>query len=226
MALNTHHIAIEVVLHQVQWEELRMACGAVADGVELELGGLELQYGDYAVWQRRWFGGGRLEEKLGWWKAALGEVPVLELQPDFDRPTVLGKGGGWVGVHLDGTQALQMVCRRQGGTQMHGALGLWAMVLCKHTRQGEVVTGTPYANRGRPGLERGIGYFVNTLVVLVRVETEARFGSVVHGARKAMLGCLEHGEAPFVKVVAAVVTGRDNSWTPVYQSTVGWQEVD
>ena len=73
VGLNTHHIATDGVSHQVQWEEFGVACGAVADGVELELGGLELQYGDYAVWQRRWFGGELLEEELGWWKAALGE---------------------------------------------------------------------------------------------------------------------------------------------------------
>ena len=65
LALNTHHIATDGVSHQVQWEQLRKAYSAVVEGEGVNLGGLELQYVDYAVWQRRWFGGseGRLEEE-------------------------------------------------------------------------------------------------------------------------------------------------------------------
>ena len=57
-------------------------CGG---GKESPLEELEMQYGDYAVWQREWLQGEVLEEQLEYWRKQLGGVEPLELPTDHAR---------------------------------------------------------------------------------------------------------------------------------------------
>ena len=76
-----------------RWEcccgKWRQLYGAYARGEESPLPELEMQYGDYAVWQREWLQGGELERQLGYWREQLAGAPaVLELPQDRARPAV------------------------------------------------------------------------------------------------------------------------------------------
>ena len=225
---NMHHIAGDGVSTGVLQTQLSEAYSALVRGEAPVVPGLAVQYADYAVWQRRWFGSGdRLEEQLGWWQQTLGgQVPVLELQPDFARPATLSSGGGWIAVVFDGAQQLQGVCQSCSATEMHGGLALWAVLLGQHSGQCEVVVGVPYANRARAELHQVVGYFVNTLAVLVRLGEQDAFVDAVHSASKAMTAALEYGEVPFVKVVEAMFAGtaRDTSRSPLYQTMLAWEQ--
>ena len=225
---NMHHIAGDGVSTGVLQTQLGGAYSALVSGEVPVVPALSVQYADYAVWQRRWFGSGdRLEEQLGWWQQTLGgQVPMLELQPDFARPVTLSSGGGWIPVVFDGAQQLQGVCQSCSATEMHGGLALWAVLLGQHSGQCEVVVGVPYANRARAELQPVVGYFVNTLAVLVQLRQQDAFVGAVHSASKAMTAALDHGEVPFVKVVEAVLAGtaRDTSRSPLYQTMFVWEE--
>ena len=87
---------------------------------------------------------------------------------------------------------------------MHGALALWATVLCKQAGQSEIVVGFPYANREHPVLGALIGYFVNTLAARVRVDIKQSFRTTIAAASHAVLGALTDGNIPFTLVVSAL----------------------
>ena len=60
--------------------------------------------------------------------------------------------------------------RSAGGcTLFQLVLSVWAVLLCRHAGQEEVVVGSPYHGRDAAGTEALIGYFVNVLAL--RVET-------------------------------------------------------
>ena len=66
---NMHHIAGDGVSTGVLQTQLSEAYSALVRDEAPVVPGLSVQYADYAVWQRRWFGSGdRLEEQLGWWQ--------------------------------------------------------------------------------------------------------------------------------------------------------------
>ena len=104
MLLNQHHIATDGLSHGVLRQELGRAYDALLrPACSVTSAAPAVQYAEYAVWQRRWYGSGeRLEQQLDWWRSTLGaNPPVLELQPDFGRPAVLDTGcGGSVPVVL------------------------------------------------------------------------------------------------------------------------------
>ena len=56
-------------------------------GAEDPLPELEIQYSDYAVWQRKWIEGEVLQRQAEYWKSTLSRAPaLLELPTDHVRP--------------------------------------------------------------------------------------------------------------------------------------------
>ena len=142
---------------------------------------------------------------------------MLELQTDFARPAVMTTNGGQisVGVSAESAAGLWGVCRECGTTMMRGALAAWAVVLCKHGGQDDVVLGIPYANREHPGTQAIVGYFINTLAIRVRVAGSLSFRQVVLDTAAAIENAMVHAVVPFMRVVEAVSPVRDASRTPV-----------
>ena len=113
---------------------------------------------------------------------------------------------------------------RAGCTSMHVGLAVWAAVLSRHTGQSEVVVGFPYAHREHQLLAPLVGYFVNTLAVVVSVVSEESFLSLAGTVSRAVLGGLRHGSIPFVQVVKALNRLRRQERSPVYQNMFFWEE--
>ena len=107
---------------------------------------------------------------------------------------------------------------------MHGALALWASLLCRQAGQSEVVVGFPYANREHPLLTPLVGYFVNTLAARVTVDSAHSFRTTVSAASRVVLGALAHGDVPFVRVVQALDRRLHFGCSPVYQTMLMWEE--
>ena len=61
---------------------------AFAQGQPSPLPDLPVQYADYAVWQRHWLQGERLQSQLAFWKQRLSGLAPLESPSDRPRPAV------------------------------------------------------------------------------------------------------------------------------------------
>ena len=129
---------------------------------------LEIQYADYAVWQRQWIEGEILQQQAAYWKTTLAGAPaLLELPTDHPRPAQQDFAGGFAELMLDEqlTAGLKDLSRRHGTTLYMTLLAGWAVLLARLSGQQDVVIGTPVANRGRAEIENLIGFFVNTLAL-------------------------------------------------------------
>src|SRR5215212_3307515 len=88
LLMSMHHIVSDAWSMGVFWRELGALYEAFSRGEPSPLPELPVQYADYALWQRQWLTGEVLEGQLGYWKAQLAELPVLELPTDRPRPAV------------------------------------------------------------------------------------------------------------------------------------------
>ncbi|MFI2353058.1 condensation domain-containing protein, partial [Streptomyces sp. NPDC019443] len=79
LALVMHHVVSDEWSGRILRRELSDLYEAYRDGEADPLAPLEVQYADFAVWQRQWLTGEVLEEQLNYWRAALAGAPVLEL---------------------------------------------------------------------------------------------------------------------------------------------------
>ena len=72
-----HHIVSDGWSMGVLLDELSTLYGAFCDGEADPLPELEMQYADYAVWQRQWIEGEILQQQAEYWKTALAGAPAL-----------------------------------------------------------------------------------------------------------------------------------------------------
>ena len=123
--------------------------GALSTGEHVEdvaLPELAVQYVDYALWQRSALGD-VLDVYRDYWREHLhdGALGVLEMPLDLPRPAAQTFNGDAISVVIapDVTRRLEHLARSHGATLFQLALALWAVALCRHAGQEEVVVGSP-----------------------------------------------------------------------------------
>ena len=170
LLVTMHHIVSDGWSMGVLLRELGSLYRAYSRGEADPLPALEIQYADYAAWQRQWLSGEVLGEQSAYWQGKLSDAPaVIELPTDRRRPAEQDFRGGDVRLELDEalTAGLNALSRRHGLTLFMTVLAGWALVLSRLSNQEDVVIGAPSANRDRLEIEGLIGFFVNTLALRV-----------------------------------------------------------
>ncbi|HEU4964900.1 MAG TPA: amino acid adenylation domain-containing protein, partial [Bacilli bacterium] len=168
LLLTMHHIVSDGWSMGVLVRELTELYANLSAGRQADLPDLEIQYVDYANWQRQWLDGDRLDEQLAYWKRTLGtDLPVLQLPTDRPRPAVRSTEGGLYRVELPKSLSdrLYELSRREDATLFMTLLTAFNVLLHRYSGQEDITVGSPIANRSHPKAEGLIGFFVNTLVL-------------------------------------------------------------
>ncbi len=165
--VTLHHIVCDGWSLDVLLGELGISYNALVAGRHPTLEPLDIQYGDYSVWQRGWLEGAELERQLAYWRQQLAGVPVLQLHPDRVRPTVVTSRGAEHPIALPRglTDRLIALGRNERATLFMTLLAAFQTLLMRYTGQEDLAVGSPIAGRNRVEIEPLIGFFVNTLAL-------------------------------------------------------------
>jgi len=215
-----HHIisdgwSIEVFIH-----ELTSLYNAYAQNQPANLAPLPIQYADFAIWQRQWLQGDVLQTQLNYWQNQLADAPaLLSLPTDHPRPAVQSFVGAYQEFSLSPalSQALTELSRQQGATLFMTLLAAFDALLYRYTGQGDILVGTPIANRNRGEIEGLIGFFVNTLVLRTDLADNPSFSQLLTRVREVAMDAYAHQDLPFEMLVEALQPERDLSHTPLFQ---------
>ncbi|HEX5883538.1 MAG TPA: amino acid adenylation domain-containing protein, partial [Pyrinomonadaceae bacterium] len=220
LLITLHHIVADgwsVMLLVQELGALYVACNR---GEQLPPAELKISYADYAVWQRQWLTGERLERQLTYWREQLsGELPVLKLPLAHMRAGGARHRGGLetVRVSEELTQRLRELGRGAGATLFMTLLAAWKVLLWRLSGERDVVVGTPVAGRESRELEGLIGFFVNTLVLRTELDAERSFTEVLKRVREVCLEAYAHQEVPFERLVEELAPQRELSHGPLFQ---------
>ncbi|HEX2055446.1 MAG TPA: amino acid adenylation domain-containing protein [Nitrospiraceae bacterium] len=220
IVLTTHHIISDQWSYGIIARELVAQYNAHVEGTMRALqSDLELQYADFAQWQREWLSGSVLEEQLTFWKGRLENLSPLVLPCDRPRPARHSFEGDHVSVELPWSfiQRLKQVTIGQGVTLYMIFLAGFFALLHRLTSQRDVVIGTPIANRNWLATEGMIGTFVNTLVLRCDISGEQDFREILKSVREVSLDAYAHQDLPFEKLVEALQPDRGPGGLPIVQ---------
>ncbi|WP_147138150.1 non-ribosomal peptide synthase/polyketide synthase, partial [Nocardia ninae] len=186
---------------------------------------LDVQYADYALWQRDVLGVEHDPEsvaaqQIAYWVDQLRDLPdQIELPADRPRPEIASNAGGTHGFSVDAElhAALAELARRRGVTLfmvVHAALAAWAGRLSNST---DIAIGTPIAGRGERALDDLVGMFVNTLVLRSEVDPAARFSDLLEQVRRTDLAAFGNADVPFERLVDVISPARSQAHHPLFQ---------
>ncbi|GGY14790.1 non-ribosomal peptide synthetase [Paludibacterium paludis] len=226
LAVTQHHIISDAVSAQILARELAELYRARRAGTPARLPELEIQYADYAEWQREQATGELFESQLAYWKRQLAGVAPLELPVDRIRPARQSFKGATLHFTVPSsvTEQLGQTARAGGASLFMGFLSVFYLLLYRYTGQQDLVVGTPVSGRTRLELENLVGFFVNTLALRVELDPEADFGELLNAVRTAVLDGQSNQDLPFDRVVDVLRPRRDLSHAPIFQAMFAYQE--
>src|SRR5262245_46670275 len=219
-----HHIAGDGWSLGIFLKEFAELYAATVENRDPILSELPVQYADYAVWQREWLQGERLDASLAFWAKELsGELPLLTLPADRPRPPRQTFAGAierrWFSSEL--MHALEDFSRREDVTLFMTLLAAFQVLLHRLTGQEKILVGTPIAGRNRMETENLIGFFVNTLVLRGDLSGDPTFRELLRRVRENALSAFANQDLPFEKLVEELRPERTLAHSPLFQAMFG-----
>jgi arthrofactin-type cyclic lipopeptide synthetase C len=225
LLLTVHHIVADGWSMGVLTRELMALYQAFSQRQPDPLPALTLQYGDYAVWQRRWLSGDVLQRQSDYWQQTLDGAPaLLTLPTDRPRPAHQDYAGSNLEVVVDPhlSAGLKVLSQRHGVTLFMTLTSAWALLMSRLSGQADVVIGSPVANRTRAEVEGLIGMFVNTLALRIDTSGEPSVETLLARVKARTLEAQAHQDLPFEQVVEITRPSRSLAHSPLFQTTLSW----
>ena len=230
LILMMHHIICDWSSIGVLWRELSALYRAGCSDQPLELPALQIQHGDYAVWQQRMMAGKEIEIDLAYWHENLRGAPVLlDLPIDkSSRPHSISHRGARRRFQIPSTLtlALRDCSRRERASLFTIFTAALDTLLYRYTGQEDILVGVPLADRDRPELQPLIGFLLHTHVLRTQLSEDLTFRKLLARVQKGVLDLYAHRSPPFDQVVSRVQPQRNPSYSPLFQVMINWRDRD
>ncbi len=194
-----------------------------------ELPKLRIQYKDFAVWQNELFKSGGIKKQEEYWlKAFEGEVPVLNMPADYQRPSIQSFEGDNINFELNEelTDKLKGIAKETGSTMYMVLLSACNVLLSKYSGQEDIIIGSPIAGRPHADLENIIGMFVNTIAMRNYPESQKTFKEFLEEVKKSSLQAFENQDYQFEELIDKLNITRDLSRNPLFDVMFSMQNMD
>jgi amino acid adenylation domain-containing protein len=176
----------------------------------------EIQFGDFAAWQRAQYDEERLVAELRHWKTTLEGSPAeLALPTDRPYPARPTYAGATHVVDLPSALAADI---RRFGERENASLSVVILAACavflhRYVDQDDLVIGSLVSGRNRVETERMLGFFAIPLPLRIRVTDDLTLRELVHQARDCITTALDHQDVPFDRLVEELGLGRVSAQT-------------
>ncbi|WP_210604560.1 non-ribosomal peptide synthetase [Brevibacterium oceani] len=233
--LVMHHLATDGASLRPLTQDLSTAYAALRGSAHPMQRTLEVQYAEFALWQRHVLEGEEapaaeaplLKRKIRAWHDRLEGIPTdISLPADRPRPTTARQSGRHHHFSLDArTSARLAAVAAENGASLFMALhSVLAGYLSRLGAGEDIVIGSPSAGRSDPALEDMVGLFVNTIPI--RTDTSAGPGlrALLARTRAAVIDAVELDDVPFERLVEAVNPPRELGRHPLFQVMLSLEE--
>ncbi|MFD1151486.1 non-ribosomal peptide synthetase [Saccharothrix hoggarensis] len=212
--LAAHHIAVDAWSLHVVLREIgeRYAEPDAAPAAR--------QYREAVAEEERWGRTAEADAEVAHWRDVLAGAPEpVPLPGSPRRPPRRTYVIDQVPIPVDGrvAAALDEVAVRSRASRFAVLLAALARFWERTTGSGDLVVGTPAGGRASRADETVVGPMINTVLLRPRTDAAVPFDEAVRRARDVTFDALDHGRAPFDRVVSALAPRRDPSHSPLCQ---------
>jgi amino acid adenylation domain-containing protein len=223
LMMAAHHIAMDSWSMGVLSREIQAEYQALTSSSAAPRAPLELQYADFAAWQRAAMSAPAARERLRHWTKELHGLPQLSAFAT-DRPRVGGTSGTGANYDFHWPKSLYAdvtsLARELDATLYMVLLAAMAVVLSRNTGQTDVAVGSPIGTRELSELEGMLGPILNPLVMRFDLGGDPTFATLVRRARTAVLDGHANQDVPFELLVQTLNPDRSLGHPPLFQVAV------
>lgn len=215
-----HHIVFDEWSQEVFLADLAAAYRHIKDSQPMPKAP-DINYGDYALWQRQMLSGETLTQLQDYWKEALGEIQALVLPLDHKRPANFDYRGDDISFCIDAKRAtkLRQLAASQQTTLHNVLLSAFYLMLHRFSGQSDIIIGIPSENRDNDAVQSLVGYFTNMLAVKAHVDSKESIAHLIHDVHQMVTQAKIHQALPFDQLVDVLDISRDSAIHPVFQVT-------
>ncbi|MBT8226877.1 MAG: amino acid adenylation domain-containing protein [Dactylosporangium sp.] len=211
LILVMHHLVTDNWSYGVLIRDLGECYAARTLGREPVLPELDINYLDYAAWQRQRLAGGALDEHAEYWRRQLTDLPPA-LRLDAPEHQLAGAAAGQTQPFVLGAEtarALTGIGQRQNATLFMVLMAAFDLLLSAYSGSDDIVVAYPEAGRARPETTQLVGYFANRLVVRSDLSGDPTFRELVGRVRERILGSSAHQDFPLWSLDTLTSADRD-----------------
>ncbi len=160
-------------------------------------------------------------EQREYWRAVLtGELPMLQLPADLERPGFQSFRGDTYPLRLEAglTARLKELALRTDTTLYMILLAAYKVLLARYSGQEDIIVGVPVANRPQAELQPLIGMFVNTLPIRSFPERTKTFAAYLQELKSILLEAFEHQDYDLERLVQSLRIPRVPGRNPLFDT--------
>lgn len=216
--ITMHHIITDIWSMEIFSECLTQYYNFFCEGANPEPKQLKIQFADYSYWQKQ---KSLDQDQLGYWKKKLsGQIPILNLQTDYERPLRPSFKGSQNTVHYPenlSRRILELAAKLEV-TPYVLLLSVYYVMLFRHSGQNDICIGSPISNRSQKSLEGIFGFFIETVVLRYQINTTQSFAQFVKGVHENTFEAFSNKDIPFDVLVKELRPERSMTINPFFQA--------
>ncbi|MGF1739614.1 amino acid adenylation domain-containing protein [Vibrio profundum] len=210
LIFNHHHIISDGFSCGLIVKELQSLYENPTSSFLIEPNGVDVQYADYAHWQKNRANKSSHKEKIAYWKNLLSGYQRLSLPLDKHRPANPTYKAGILNfdLNVEVIDRLSSIAQESGGSLYSSLLSAFSVFLSKVSGQDDITFGGFVANRYHYNLEGIIGYFANTIVHRHSINQNDGFHSHLRSVISQVNKSLTHEDVQFNEILDEVEWSR------------------
>ncbi len=218
-----HHIISDAWSAQIVIQEITILYNALSTEEKIPenlLPKLNIQFADYAYWQKQWLQGKKLHQQLAYWKEKLANAPtLLNISTDYPRSQIISNQGSSIPFSISSTlnQAIETFKKNEKVTLFMILFSAFLCLMDCYSNDEDICIGSPIANRNRKDTEGIIGFFANTIVLRCDLSGNPNFKDLLVRVKEVSLEAYTHQDIPFEKLVEELQPDRNLNYNPLFQ---------
>ena len=220
LLLVTHHIISDNWSSQIIIKELLTLYTDLETQKNNLLVELPIQYGDFAIWQKKQFEQELYQKQLDYWTTKLsGQIPILNLPTDKKRSLIPSYQGKSISFLLSKqlVSDLKKLSQQEEVTLFMLFLASFQVLLFRYTGQEDIIVGTPIVGRKKLETENLIACFLNILALRNNLNSNFTFKELLQEVKQVSLEAYANQDLPFEKLVEVLQPDRNLNHSPLFQ---------
>ncbi|HEV2635642.1 MAG TPA: acyltransferase domain-containing protein [Actinocrinis sp.] len=187
-----------------------------------------VSFTDFVEWERRWLASPEADAALAWWSRQLADPPAHLDLTDAHRPPGVTYEGRDLTFRWNAEQSgeLRRFAAREGVSISTVLMAGFFATLNRVADIEDAVLATAAAQRGQPGWQTAVGYYLNTVLIRARPSARQGFRALLRQVHEFTLGMLEHLDYPLDLLVNELKPPRSEGRAPWFDAVVNWISTD